>query len=225
MPAARPGTGSARARAKARALRERQDQEEHRERLRGMLTQKLTAKHGRGPSRQAAVEKHVDQLLTDRFEIRESDLEELDSARPERGDTFGAGVVARAGSSRRRGARAGKGPRRPGSAPRTELSERPYSRGDRGPSLSDARDAHPERAPSRAGKVAETIATARPATAAAAPAPVVAGSGAAAARRPSSGGSSRRPSGDKLPWLEATSEWRVLDAFLPPERRSCPLVL
>ncbi len=68
--------GAIKARTKAAKMAERQAQAEHRERLRKLLTQKLTAKHG--PGKKQAIRANVDQFVKSNTAVNELELKKLD---------------------------------------------------------------------------------------------------------------------------------------------------
>ena len=68
--------GAIKARTKAAKMAEAQAQAEHRERLRKLLTQKLTAKHG--PGKKQAIKANVDQFIQKNTAVSELELKKLD---------------------------------------------------------------------------------------------------------------------------------------------------
>ena len=70
--------GAIKARTKAAKMAEAQAQAEHRERLRKLLTQKLTAKHG--PGKRQAIKANVDQFVKSNTVVSELELKKLDKA-------------------------------------------------------------------------------------------------------------------------------------------------
>ena len=68
--------GAIKARTKAAKMAEQQAQAEHRERLRKLLTQKLTAKHG--PGKKQAIKANVDQFVSSNTAVSELELKKLD---------------------------------------------------------------------------------------------------------------------------------------------------
>ena len=68
--------GAIKARTKAAKMAEQQAQAEHRERLRKLLTQKLTAKHG--PGKKQAIKQNVDQFVSSNTAVSELELKKLD---------------------------------------------------------------------------------------------------------------------------------------------------